>query len=174
MSQGMRALLANRKFAIPLIALLALCLIGVLMIGIVIVAQPGQAGELVAKAEVPLDIGVGAVSAVPGEALEPTAMPSPVASPTPRPTATWVPVRTASNQTLPMAAATATVAVVAQAQPLTSNPATSARLLAQASDDPSAGDSELAETGVGWGLVMASGIGLAMVVLFARRMRLAS
>jgi hypothetical protein len=44
---------------------------------------------------------------------------------------------------------------------------------AQATATP-AQDEELADTGVGWGLILLSGIGLAGLVIFARRFRLAS
>jgi cytoskeletal protein RodZ len=170
MSQGLRDMLANRKFAIPLIVLLAFCLIGLFMIGIVIVFRPGHADE---PADVGDPLAMAAESTViaSAEILEPTATPSPTATPTRRPTATLVPVGTATSQSLSTSTVPATAEPVAEVQPTAA--ATSAQPTAQATDDPAA-DSELAETGVGWGLVLFSGVGLAALALVARRMRLAS
>jgi len=41
MSQGLRELLANRRFAIPLIVLLAFCFVGLLLIGVILIWKPG-------------------------------------------------------------------------------------------------------------------------------------
>ena len=61
--------------------------------------------------------------------------------------------------------ASATVAPSPQATSGTGSPA-------QATATPLPED-ELADTGVGWGLIIFSGIGLAALVIFARRFRLA-
>jgi hypothetical protein len=41
MSQGLRDMLANRRFAIPLIVLLGFCFIGLLLIGVILIWKPG-------------------------------------------------------------------------------------------------------------------------------------
>ena len=41
MSQGLREMLANRRFAIPLIVLLAFCFVGLILVGVVLILKPG-------------------------------------------------------------------------------------------------------------------------------------
>jgi hypothetical protein len=171
MSQGLRDMLANRRFAIPLIGLLALCLIGLFMIGIVIIFQPGKSDELADQAGDSLAMAIQSSAVAPTNTPEPTWTPSPTTMPTSRPTATLVPVGTVTSQPLPTP--TATALLVAEVQATATTFATSEQPVAQATDAPTAEDSELAETGLGWGLVLMSGVGLAALAFVARRVRLA-
>ena len=52
MSQGLREMLANRRFAIPLIVLLGFCFVGLILVGVVLILKPGSpdADEPVAQA----------------------------------------------------------------------------------------------------------------------------
>jgi hypothetical protein len=85
MSRGVRDMLANRRFAVPLIVLLAFCLIGLILIGVVLIWQPGAPDDSGAVAQ-------GTATAPP----EPTALSTltPTATATPRPSPTLVPVGT--------------------------------------------------------------------------------
>lgn len=163
MSQGMRDMLSNRRFSIPLIILLGTIFVGLILVGIVLIvgAGNGNNGEV--------------AQATSTTAPQPTALftssPTPTESSTPRPTPTLVPLGTsvssAGDQATPAAteAASPTTGPAAQATPGTGS-------AAQATATPLPED-ELADTGVGWGLVIISGIGLAALVLFARHLRLA-
>ena len=166
MSQDLRDMLSNRRFAIPLVVLLAFCFIGLILVGIVLILRPGapQDGGPVAQA----------TSTVPTDVSEPpTWTPAPTDSPTPRSSPTLVPVGTevtSGSGGTPVSsadgAATATEPV-ATAEPTSTESAT-----AEATAIPST-EEQLADTGVGWGLILFSGIGLALLVLVARRLRLA-
>jgi hypothetical protein len=164
MSQGLRDMLANRRFAIPLMVLLAFCFIGLILVGVVLILRPGapDGGEPVAQA----------TSTQP---LEPTALPTstraPTDTPTPRPTPTLVPLGTevSSSGGTPVSSvgegATPTGAAATTAATEESTPGA-------ATATPQT-EEELAQTGVGWGLILFSGVGLAILVLVARRLRLA-
>jgi cytoskeletal protein RodZ len=182
MSQGLRDMLANRRFAIPLIGLLALCFIGILMIGIVIIFQPGKTSEPVAEV-------TETATVAPTDTSAPTWTPSPTNSPTPRPSPTLVPVGTVptGEAAQPTGEATSTsggtpaVEASATTEPATGGEATVTTTTApgggssaQETATPESGDDELAQTGVGWGLILFSGVGLAMLAVVARRLRMAS
>ena len=87
MSQGLRDMLANRKFAIPLIILLAFCLIGLILVGVVLILRPGAP-----------DSGTPVAQTTFTPTLEPTQRPIPTSIPTdtpaPRATPTLVPLGT--------------------------------------------------------------------------------
>jgi hypothetical protein len=175
MSQGLRAMLANRKFAIPLIILLAFCLIGLLLIGIVLISGMASGKKAVAQT-------TPTVAATPTAALV-TFTPVPTKAPTSRPSPTLVPVGTAVGSAgggaTPAATSGATAVSTktgvgaATAVPTTA-PTSAQGTGAQATAAPQAENEQLAQTGVGWGLVLASGIGLALLVIAVRRLRLAS
>jgi hypothetical protein len=165
MSQGLRDMLANRRFAIPLIGLLALCLIGLLMIGFVIIFQPGKSPTPVAQAS-------GTATVAPSDTLEPTWTVRPTDSPTPRPSPTLVPVGTVATAITSQATGEVT-SVVGGTATVQATATSVQQATSQATATPQPGENELAETGVGWGLVLFSGMGLALLALVARRMRLA-
>jgi hypothetical protein len=169
MSQGLRDMLRNRRFAIPLIILLAFCFIGLILVGIVLILRPGapDTGESVAQA----------TATQPLEATErPTSTRVPTDSPTPRATPTLVPLGTQVSS----ASEGTAVSPAGEGVTPTGAPGT-----AEATEEPTSGagtgeatatpqtEEELAETGVGWGLILFSGVGLAILVLVARRLRLA-
>lgn len=163
MSQGLRELLANRRFAIPLIILMAFCLIGLILIGVVLILRPGAPS------------GEGPVAQATLTATsQPTTTPfppptSPTSTPTLRATATFVPVGT------PVESETQTAAVTAEpGQTGTATVEAGATVAPTSEETATPEDEELAETGVGWGLILGSSIGLALLVLAARRLRLAS
>ncbi len=153
MGQGLRDMLANRRFAIPLIVLLAFCFIGLILVGVVLILKPGA------------DESVTQATNTPGlePAVEATATLPPTWTPTTRPTPTLVPLGTsvlpAGGDETPTTAATAEATATSTQSP-------------QATDVPIT-DEELADTGIGWGLVMVSGVGLALLAVAARRLRLA-
>ena len=160
MSQGLRDMLANRRFAIPLIILLAFCLVGLILVGVVLILKPGLPGG---------DKTVAQTTNTPG--LEVTAQATstrePTEEPTRRPTPTLVPLGTAvdstaengNEETTPTTAATAEpTATTGQSTQATAVPIT---------------DEELADTGIGWGLVLFAGVGLAGLAVAARRLRMA-
>lgn len=153
MSQGLRDMLANRRFAIPLIVLLAFCFVGLILVGIVLILRPGDNGDVAQATDTPV--------------LEPTARatstPIPTEEPTQRPTPTLVPLGTSvssgSGDETPTTAATEEpTAAPTQTPSATGTPIT---------------DEELADTGIGWGLVLVAGIGLGMLAVAARRLRMA-
>ena len=161
MSQGLREMLANRRFAIPLIILLAFCFVGLILVGVVLILKPGAPDP---------DEPVSQVTDAPTlEATEqPTSTPFSTETPTPRPTPTLVPLGTSvdsgsggtpvspeDGDETPTTAATAEPTATAEA---TATPIT---------------DEELADTGIGWGLVLFAGVGLAGLAIVARRFRMA-
>lgn len=167
MSEGLRDMLANRRFAIPLIILLAFCFIGLILVGVVLILRPGAPppGTPVAQAT-----ATTALEAT----REPTSTPQPIDSPTPRPSPTLVPLGT------PVSSEATGTAESSAGTPV--SPAGTDEATAEATATGSAGgeatatpqtEDELAQTGVGWGLILVSGIGLAMLVVVARRFRLA-
>ena len=180
MSQGIRDMLANRKFAIPLIVLLSFCLIGLILVGVVLLLRPGA------------DSPAEPTQAVAGQAVTPSATaielvtftPAPTSTPTARPTATLVPVATVAGggEGTPGAtdevgggAGTATAEPTATAtSPATGGQATATTGAAQptATTAPAPSSEELAQTGLGWGLILFSGAGLAGLAMAARRLRL--
>lgn len=170
MSQGMRDILSNRKFAIPLIILLAFCFIGLLMIGVVLIFRPG-ADEPVAEVTDPVVEITDTVA--PTDTPEPT---EDLATATSRPTNTPV-LRSTTVSSGVDTDATATAAAevtsvagteVASVETAVAE-ATQATVEATSTVEP--GD-ELADTGVGWGLVLFSGVGLAGLAIVARRLRM--
>jgi hypothetical protein len=78
---------------------------------------------------------------------------------------------TAVSSTDGNSTATPTEAAAATSEPTAqATPGTGSEAQATATPLP---DDELADTGVGWGLIVLSGVGLAGLVIFARRFRLA-
>jgi hypothetical protein len=160
-------MLANRRFAIPLIVLLAFCFVGLILVGIVLIVRPGAPDA---------DEPVAGVTNTPD--LESTAQATstqvPTDAPTRRPTPTLVPLGTpvdsASGGTPVSSAggdATPTTATTAE-------PTATSGQSAQATATPvPITDEELADTGIGWGLVLFAGVGLAMLAVAARRFRMA-
>jgi len=160
MSQGLRDMLANRKFAIPLIILLAFCLIGLILVGVVLILRPGAP-----------DSGTPVAQTTFTPTLEPTQRPIPTSIPTdtpaPRATPTLVPLGT-----LVTSVTTGTAVAPAGGTTTPSGAATSTATPPSATATPPT-DEELADTGIGWGLILFSGIGLALLAVVARRLRLA-
>ncbi|MFN2182356.1 MAG: hypothetical protein ACK2UU_00130 [Anaerolineae bacterium] len=153
MSQGLRDMLANRRFAIPLIVLLAFCFVGLILVGIVLILRPGDNGDVAQATGTP----------VPEATARATSTPIPTEEPTQRPTPTLVPLGTSvssgsGDQTPTTAATEEPTAAATQTPKATGTPIT---------------DEELADTGIGWGLVLISGIGLGMLAVAARRLRMA-
>lgn len=164
--QSFRDMLANRKFAIPLIGLLGICLVGLLMLGVVLI-MPGLRADTRAETVnlTPDQVAQQATQSAP--------LPSPTAKPTetPRPTPTLVPVGTPVSSTTSEPTAESVGTVVAQAA--TTQP-TAEAADTQPTPTLAAADEELADTGLGWGLILFSGAGLAAVAAAARRLRIAS
>ncbi len=186
MSQGLRDMLANRRFAIPLIILLAFCFIGLILIGVVLIWQPGAR-----------DRGTPVAQQSATAAVEPTELatftPAAASTATPRPSPTLVPVGTVVTSAAPEAEATLSTAQVEETQV-----ASQQTMTAMAGEVPSAADQtataaamsggeataaptatpgddeELAQTGIGWGLILVSGAGLGLLAVAARRLRLAN
>ena len=160
MSQGLRDMLANRKFAIPLIILLAFCLIGLILVGIVLILRPGAT-----------ETGTPVAQTTFTATLEPTTRPIPTSIPTnspiPRASPTLVPLGTPV-----ISAATGTAASPAGGTATPGGAATGTAASPSATATPPT-DEELADTGIGWGLILFSGIGLALLAVVARRLRLA-
>jgi hypothetical protein len=163
MSQGVREMLANRRFAIPLIILLAFCFVGLILVGVVLIVKPGapDADEPVAQA-----------TNTPG--LQPTdqatSTQAPTDAPTPRPTPTLVPLGTPVDSA---SGGTPGSSVGGDATPTTAaTAAPTATSAAQATATPVT-DEELADTGIGWGLVLFAAIGLAVLAVASRRLRMA-
>jgi len=165
MSQGIRDLLANRKFAIPLIVMLGICFVGLLLLGIVFIVKPSS--KPAAQATPTTRAVVVQVTQTP---MSTSVSP---AQPTAAPTNTLVPIGTAvafATATSPAAQAMATgEATVQPTEPGSGAAATGA----EATSDPTAEGDELAQTGAGWGLIVASGAALALLFIVARRLRLA-
>lgn len=190
MSQGLRDMLANRRFAIPLIILLAFCFVGLILVGIVLILRPGASdnGEPVAQAT---------ETALVEPTDEATSTPLPTDTPTPRPSPTLVPVGTTVSSTGGESEATpegvgtpvssggegeatakpeeggTEVASSAQDTPEPTEETEGAAEEATATTTPPQ-EEELAQTGVGWGLILASAVGLGLLVIAARRLRMAN
>ena len=165
MSQGLREMLANRRFAIPLIILLAFCFVGLILVGVVLILKPGAPAA---------DQPVAETTSSPGLEVTEQATLTPTATemPTRRPTPTLVPVGTSVDSEsagTPVSSAggdeTPTTAATAE-------PTATAGQSAEATSVPIT-DEELADTGIGWGLVFFAGVGLAGLAIVARRFRMA-
>lgn len=163
MSQGMRDMLSNRRFAIPLIILLGTIFVGLILVGVVLILRPGDGNNG--------EVAQATSSPAPSPTALFTSSPTPTKSPTARPTPTLVPLGTAVTSTGGNSTATPTEAAAATSEP-TAQATSGTGSEAQATATPLP-DEELADTGVGWGLIVLSGIGLAGLVIFARRFRLA-
>ncbi len=157
MSQGLRNMLANRRFAIPLIVLLAFCLVGLILVGVVLILKPGaqDADEPVAQATSEPE---STATALATSAVEPTQ------EPTDRPTPTLVPLGTVGTVVSGDEDEAPTVAPTAQ-------PTATSGSSTEATDVPIT-DEELADTGLGWGLALFAGVGLALLAVAARRLRM--
>lgn len=168
MSQGLRELLANRRFAIPLLVLLAFCFVGLLLIGIILIWKPGlpTKGGTVAQATATPPPPVTSTQPLP-----PTF--TPTHSPTPKPSPTLVPVGPTVGGATPTATTETTVPASEEIAPTSSAPAPTSTTPPGA-QETTAEDEELAQTGVGWGLILTSGTGLALLTFVARRLRLMS
>jgi hypothetical protein len=173
MSQGLRDMLTNRRFAIPLIVLLAFCFIGLLLIGIILIWRPGAPAIEEPVAEVTATLVATATDSVP-----PTSAPPPTNTVAPSPTATLVPVGTPVSS----AGEDEELGTEGGGTPVSSEGETTSESTPvssgaeQATAEPTATvaveDEQLAQTGVGWGLILASGAGLAGLVIAARRLRM--
>lgn len=167
MSQGFRDLLSNRKFAIPLIALLALCFVGLLLLGIAFILPALRGGGKVAQATATPEASATEV---------PTLTPAPTNTPTPRPSPTPVIVNTFTPVPTGQPTASPTVSGVGPATTpptVAASPTLAGGTGTQPTPTPQEEGSELAQTGVGWGLILFSGLGLVLLALVARRLRLA-
>jgi len=201
MSQGLRDMLANRRFAIPLIVLLAFCFIGLILIGIVLIWQPGapDRGEPVAQE-------TASATAEPTDLA--TFTPTATSTSTPRPSPTLVvldtpgagtpgaetpdeetpgaetpgveePLSTAEVGETQVAAEQTMTADAGQTgssadQTATAEAASGEEPTAAPTDTATVDDEELAQTGVGWGLILFSGVGLGLLAIAARRLRMAN
>jgi hypothetical protein len=132
-----------------------------------LILRPGDGdnGDQVAQATMP--------AATATQTQPVTFTPSPTATRTPRPSPTLVPMGTVEpGAAQPSATASATATEVGS--PLaTSTPVSGGSALPQPTSTPVAQDDELADTGLGWGLIIFSGLGLAILLAGARRLRLA-
>jgi hypothetical protein len=145
--------------------LLGFCFVGLILVGVALILKPGSpdADEPVAQA-----------TNTPGldSTVQATSTQAATEVPTSRPTPTLVPLGTpvdsASGGT-PVSSvggdATATTAATAE-------PTATSGQTAEATSIPVT-DEELADTGIGWGLVLFAGVGLAMLAVAARRFRMA-
>lgn len=176
MTGNLRSLLTNRRFAIPLIVLLGFCFIGLLMIGFVLIFRPG------AETKADTEARIAAVAPTSPTAKR-TSSPIPEASSTSTPRPTLTPFSTSTKEATEEAASTtvamttATPTSESEAGPTETPTATAEEGTSEptASPEPEeTGDDELAQTGIGWGLVFISAVGLAGLVIVARRLRLAS
>jgi len=160
MSQGLRDMLANRRFAIPLIVLLAFCLVGLILVGVVLILKPGLPGgdEAVAQTTNTPELEATAQA---------TSTREPTEEPTRRPTPTLVPLGTAVDSAAGNGNEEATPTTAATAEPTATTGQST-----QATEVPIT-DEELADTGIGWGLVLFAGVGLAGLGVAARRLRMA-
>jgi hypothetical protein len=193
MSQGLRDMLANRRFAIPLIALLAFCFIGLILIGVVLIWQPGASDD---QGSVAQDTASPTVEST--EPATSTPAPTATATSTPRPSPTLVvldtpqggtaetpgagteePVSTVQvGETQAAAEATLTAAAGETVSPADQTATVEAGNGEEATTAPTdtatPEDEELAQTGIGWGLILISGVGLGLLAVAARRLRMAS
>ena len=163
MSQGLRDMLANRRFAIPLIILLAFCFVGLILVGIVLILRP-EADEPVAE--------VADTPAAVESTTAPTATTPPTEEPTPRPSPTLVPLGTLTEPVEEATAESSTDGNETPSTDATPEATENSDQDAQATATPIA-DEELADTGIGWGLVIFAGIGMGLLAVAARRLRLA-
>jgi cell division septation protein DedD len=166
MSQDLRDLLANRRFAIPLIILLGFCFVGLILIGIVLIWRPGSQGG----GETVADVTATAASEA---TARPTQSAIPTRSPTPRPSATMVSL---STEVASSSGGTPVTSTGGEGTPTTTEATTEATAQATATPQATAtlqAEDELADTGVGWGLVLFSAVGLAGLAIVARRLRMA-
>ena len=167
MSQGIRDMLANKKFAIPLIILLGFCLVGLILVGVVLLLRPGdgegdRSTELAGAALTPSVTAIDLVTFTPG----------PANTATPRPSATLVPVATVAVTAGATAAATADVGATSGAPTAQATAAATAAVSQATATIAADGDDELAQTGLGWGLILFAGGGLAALTMAARRLRM--
>ena len=184
MAQNLRDTLSNRKFAIPLIALLGVCFIGLLLLGVVLIL-PGLrddsgrvAQEATPEAEIETETAATSMPATP--TTKPTDAPTPKPSPTLVPVGTAIESSAGSGTTAPGAEATESAGA-----PVVSEGEATSQAEATIEPTPEGGygdqptatvaveDEELAETGIGLGLVLISGVGLGAVAVAARRLRMA-
>ncbi len=168
MSQDLRDMLANRRFAIPLIILLAFCFVGLILVGVVLILRPGAS-----------DGGGAVAQATATGTLEPTeqftSTPVPTDSPTPRPSPTLVPLGTPTELVpagTPVSSAGGDATPTGEVATATAESTSTTAPTGEATATPQPED-ELAQTGAGWGLILFSSAGLAGLVLIARRLRLA-
>ncbi len=170
MSQGLRDMLANRRFAIPLIILLAFCFIGLILVGVVLILRPGAPGE-------GEEVGQATLTPTLQVSERATFTPIPTGSPTTRPTPTLVPLGTSV-----VSVSTVTPATPTGGEATSTGAAATAEATATPTATTSSGggatatpptDEELADTGIGWGLILFSAVGLALLAIVARRLRLA-
>ena len=154
---------ANRPFVIMMFGLGGLLILGILAIILMLVfGNNGDAGDEIAQA-----------TATPPSTLPatdtPAPSPTPAPSETPRPTATRVlgqetPGTPAEEETPTQEPATPS----ADETPSATEPPASAATATPPTDQ------QTPQTGLGWGWIVAIGLGLAGVVLAARRLRLAN
>jgi hypothetical protein len=165
MSQGLRDMLANRKFAIPLIVLLAFCFVGLILVGVVLILKPGAPDG---------DERVAEVTDAPTQEVteQATSAPTATATSTPRPTPTLVPLGTSVDSD---SGETPGASVGGDETPTTAATAEATATAGQAAEETPVPitDEELADTGIGWGLVLFAGVGLAGLAIVARRFRMA-
>ena len=165
MSQGLRDMLANRRFAIPLIVLLAFCFVGLILVGVVLILRPGATDP---------DEPVAQVTSEPEPEVteQATSAPTATEAPTRKPTPTLVPVGTLVDSG---AESTPGSSVGGDETPTTAATAEPTATAEQASEETPVPitDEELADTGIGWGLVLFAGVGLAGLAIVARRFRMA-
>ena len=191
MSQGLREMLANRRFAIPLIVLLAFCFVGLILVGVVLILKPGAPDA---------DEPVALATNTPGleSTVQATSTQVATEAPTSRPTPTLVPLGTpadsgAGGTPVSSVGGDATPTLVPLGTPVdsgsggtpvssvggdatattaaTAEPTATSSQSAEATAIPIT-DEELADTGIGWGLVLFAGAGLAMLAVAARRFRM--
>lgn len=172
MAQNVRDLLSNRKFAIPLIALLGICFVGLLLLGFVLILPSLNLGgsQPVAQAT-PTEAADVATSAPATPTKAPTATARP--SPTLVPVGTVVDSGSGQDTGTPVSAATTTPVMGADEAATATAQAAPTESSAEGSPTPGAEGDELADTGVGWGLIFVSGGGLAAIAIAARRLRMA-
>ncbi|MGC9335630.1 MAG: hypothetical protein ACP5JJ_15890 [Anaerolineae bacterium] len=102
-----------------------------------------------------------------------TRTPLPTLTRTPKPSPTLVPLGTVVTSGTAEPSATALPAPSEEPSPAATATTVSGGGLAQASATPVSQSDELADTGLGWGLIIISGVGLAALLAGARRLRLA-
>ena len=165
MSQGLREMLANRRFAIPLIILLAFCFVGLILVGVVLILRPGapDTDEPVAQATNTPELE---------PTVQATSTQAPTEAPTERPTPTLVPIGTPVDSGSGGTPVSSTGGDATPTTAATAEPTATSTQSAEATATPIP-DEELADTGIGWGLVLFAGAGLAVLAVVARRFRMA-